>query len=207
MRGALLLQEALSTPWAIMPDRLPTILAVLARWSKGIEADANLLATIDADRAARDSRRGAAQRAGNGAIAVLPMYGIVAQRGGGVDDVSGPGVMSTTRFAAALRAALADETIGGIVIDVDSPGGSVYGVQELADEIYAARAQKPIYAVANTLAASAAYWLGSAASEFYVTPSGEVGSIGVYAAHEDWSKALDIAGIKTTLISAGQHKT
>ena len=61
-------------------------------------------------------------------------------------------------------------------------------------------------AIANSLAASAAYWIGCAASEFYVTPGGEVGSIGVWQAHQDYSKALDEAGVKTTLISAGKFK-
>ena len=70
----------------------------------------------------------------------------------------------------------------------------------------AARAQKPVVAIANSLAASAAYWIGCSASEFYVTPGGEVGSIGVWQAHQDYSKAMDEAGVKTTLISAGKFK-
>lgn len=61
---------------------------------------------------------------------------------------------------------------------------------ELADEILAARVQKPVVAIANSLAASAAYWVGCSASEFYVTPGGEVGSIGVWQAHFDYSQAL-----------------
>jgi signal peptide peptidase SppA len=105
-----------------------------------------------------------------------------------------------------LRAALQDETVSQILIDIDSPGGSVYGVAELADEIVSARAQKPVVAIANSLAASAAYWIGCSASEFYVTPGGEVGSIGVWQAHQDYSKAMDEAGVKTTLISAGKFK-
>lgn len=107
---------------------------------------------------------------------------------------------------AAGQAALADDAIGGIVIEVDSPGGSIYGVMELADEIYRARASKPIFAVANSLAASGAYWIASAASEFYVTLGGEVGGIGVHDVHIDLSKALVKAGVKTTLISAGCYK-
>uniref|UniRef100_UPI002625CC0E S49 family peptidase n=1 Tax=Ferrovum sp. TaxID=2609467 RepID=UPI002625CC0E len=93
-----------------------------------------------------------------------------------------------------------------ILIDIDSPGGSVYGVEELAAQILAARGQKPVVAVANSLAASAAYWIGSAASEFYCTPGGEVGSIGVWQAHEDLSDALKYEGIDVTLISAGKFK-
>ena len=92
---------------------------------------------------------------------------------------------------------------GGLL---DSPGGSVYGVSELADEIMNARAQKPVIAIANSLAASAAYWIGCSASELYVTPGGEVGSIGVWQAHFDYSQALAAEGVTPTLISAGKYK-
>jgi len=117
------------------------------------------------------------------------------------------GLLSLWHVAQALRAALADESIGGILMDVDSPGGSVYGVMELADEIYRCRTRKPIFAVANSLAAAGAYWIASAANELYVTPGGEVGGIGVYDIHTDLSKGLEKAGVATTLISAGKYKT
>ena len=77
---------------------------------------------------------------------------------------------------------------------------------ELAAEIRAARSTKPIVGIANSMAASAAYWLGSACSELYCTPSGQVGSIGVIASHDDMSAALEQAGIRTTLITAGPNK-
>ncbi|KVK77961.1 S49 family peptidase [Burkholderia sp. MSMB1498] len=207
MKHALLISEFLSTPWALMPERLAAFTGVVARWSTGRTVDADTMARVRADADIVAARRGAATKATGGAIAVLPMYGVVTQRGNMADDISGPGSMSTQLFAQSLRSALADDSVDAILIDVDSPGGSVYGVQELADEIYQARGQKSVVAVANSLAASAAYWLGSAASEFYVTPGGEVGSIGVWSAHEDWSKALADAGVTTTLISAGTYKT
>jgi signal peptide peptidase SppA len=123
-----------------------------------------------------------------------------------VDDVSGPGMVSTQIITQMLRQAVADDAVSQILLDIDSPGGSVYGVSELSDVILSARAQKPVVAIANSLAASAAYWVGSQASEFYVTAGGEVGSIGVWQAHQDYSKAMDEAGVKTTLISAGKFK-
>ncbi|MER2514912.1 MAG: S49 family peptidase [Candidatus Accumulibacter phosphatis] len=79
-------------------------------------------------------------------------------------------------------------------------------MSELADEIVSARAQKPVVAIANSLAASAAYWIGCSASEFYVTPGGEVGSIGVWQAHFDYSQAFVTKGVKPTLIAAGKYK-
>jgi signal peptide peptidase SppA len=77
----------------------------------------------------------------------------------------------------------------------------------MAAEIRAARGTKPIVAVANTEASSAAYWLASQADEFVSTRSGRVGSIGVFAAHEDESAKAEAEGIRTTLVSAGRYKT
>jgi ClpP class serine protease len=66
---------------------------------------------------------------------------------------------------------------------------------ELAGEIRAARESKRIVAIANTTAASGAYWLAAQASELFVSPSGWVGSIGVYTAHQDVSAVLDRLGV------------
>ncbi len=206
MNHQLLIAEFLATPWALMPERLNAVATVLARWSQNVAASDDVLATVATDRAVRDARRQASTMASGGGIAVLPLYGVVTERGNMVDDVSGPGSVSTQQFAATLRQALADETVSQILIDIDSPGGSVYGVSELADEIVNARAQKPVVAIANSLAASAAYWIGCSASELYVTPGGEVGSIGVWQAHFDYSQALAAEGVTPTLISAGKYK-
>lgn len=206
MKRSILIAEFLSTPWALMPERLQAFAGVLGRWSKGEAAAETVLAGIEADKQTRTAKSSSNQNAGGGAIAVLPFYGVVTQRGNMVDDVSGPGSASTQRFTQAFRDALADPAVGSILIDIDSPGGSVYGVAELFTEIMQARGQKQIVAISNSLAASAAYWVGCAAAEFYVTPGGEVGSIGVWQAHEDWSAAMEEAGVKTTLISAGKFK-
>ena len=206
MNHQLLIAEFLATPWALMPERLNAVATVLSRWSRNVAASDEVLATVATDRAVRDARRQSSTMANGGGIAVLPLYGVVTQRGNMVDDVSGPGSVSTQQFAATLRQALADETVSQILIDIDSPGGSVYGVSELADEIMSARAQKPVVAIANSLAASAAYWIGCSASELYVTPGGEVGSIGVWQAHFDYSQALAAEGVTPTLISAGKYK-
>jgi signal peptide peptidase SppA len=206
MNRQLLLSEFLTTPWALMPERLQAMAGVLTRWSAGEPPTDETMFQIQSERVLRDTRKQmAAANAGSG-IAVLPLYGVVTQRGNMVDDISGPGSTSTQQFTSALRQVLADDTVGQILIDIDSPGGSVYGVAELASQIVKARAQKTVVAVANSLAASAAYWIGCAASEFYVTPGGEVGSIGVWQAHFDYSKALEEEGVKTTLVSAGKFK-
>ncbi len=117
------------------------------------------------------------------------------------------GGATTEGIAQQLREFMADESIRSIVLDIDSPGGSVNGITELATEIYKASADKPIFAIANAGAYSAAYWLGSSArGGFYATPSGGVGSIGVITVHQDVSKMAEAEGVKTTLITAGKHK-
>lgn len=142
-----------------------------------------------------------------GSVAVLPLTGIITQRsGGGLMEMLFGGTKTDT-FGKDFDHLMTASNVGAIVLDIDSPGGIVFGVQELADKILAARGTKPVIAVANSYAASAAYCIGSAASQFIVTPSGQVGSIGVYIAHTDVSEADAKAGIKTTLISAGKHKT
>jgi signal peptide peptidase SppA len=111
-------------------------------------------------------------------------------------------------FREAFREALADDDITSILIEIDSPGGRADLVAETADEIRAARGQgKPIVAIANTLAASAAYWIASAADEVVVTTGGLVGSIGTYITHLETSKFDEDLGFTYTLISAGKYKT
>ena len=206
MKRSLLLAQILSTPWALMPETLNAMAGILRRWQVGEPLPAATHQRIEADQSLRAARKAASTQAGSGQIAVLPLYGVITQRGNMVDAISGPGSCSTQQFAAALSDALNDPAVEQILIDIDSPGGSVYGVEELATQILSARGQKPVVAVANSLAASAAYWIGSAASEFYCTPGGEVGSIGVWQAHEDISDALKYEGIDVTLISAGKFK-
>lgn len=107
-------------------------------------------------------------------------------------------------FRANLRAALANDDVSTIVLNIDSPGGRGDLVSETADEI--AAAGKPIIAVANTLCASAAYWIAAAADEVIVTPSGYVGSVGAYRLHEDWSGFNEQMGIDPTYVYAGEYK-
>jgi signal peptide peptidase SppA len=144
--------------------------------------------------------------AGPGSVAVIPMIGTISHRMSMMSEVSGGGGGSTQALTAQFRQALNDTNCKAIVFDVDSPGGSVEGVIELAQEIFNARKQKPITAVCNSMAASAAYWLASAASEVVCTPSGLCGSIGVFMLVQDVSEALKTEGVKINLIKAGKFK-
>jgi len=126
-------------------------------------------------------------------VAVIPVHGVMTQRAGmcsvGCDEIG-----------AAVRAAVADPQVGGILLDIDSPGGSTFGVDELAAEVMAARELKPIRAVGDSRMDSAAYWLASAAEQVSLTPGGEAGSIGVYLVHQAQ------AGDGISVVSAGKYK-
>jgi len=139
------------------------------------------------------------------AIAVLPLLGPITQRAGLFTAFFGG--TSTEKWGQAFDDLIASSAVGAVVIDGDSPGGSVAGVAELADKVFKARGTKPVVFVANTWLASAAYWIASQGDQIVVTPSGEVGSIGVWSMHVDMSEALEKLGQKVTLISAGKFKT
>jgi signal peptide peptidase SppA len=96
--------------------------------------------------------------------------------------------------------------VRGIVFDVNSHGGQVYGCFELADYIREKRAEKPSVAVVDAVSCSAAYALSSAAGKMVVSPSGDVGSIGVICVHFDYSEMYKNIGIKVTPVMAGDHK-
>jgi signal peptide peptidase SppA len=137
-------------------------------------------------------------------VGIIPIRGVLAQR---ASAEYGFADTSTERVGRVFDEMMASPAIGAIVLDIDSPGGVVAGTPELADKVFRARGAKPVYALANSEAASAAYWLGSQADRLFVTPSGAVGSIGVWTMHQDVSKYMEAEGVKVTVVSAGKYKT
>lgn len=137
-------------------------------------------------------------------VAVIPIIGPIEHRPSVMGQMCG--FPSTMEVGAMFDAALAEPKVKSILLDIDSPGGVASGTPELAAKIFAARGQKPIVAIANTMAASAAYWIGTAADRLFVTPSGDVGSVGVFSIHEDYSGALEQEGVKVSIIKAGKFK-
>jgi signal peptide peptidase SppA len=107
---------------------------------------------------------------------------------------------------AGIKRGLADPSVRTIDLVVDSPGGSVLGLPETADVIHAANRVKPVRAFVTGIAASAAYWLASQASTIVLTPSGEVGSVGVLDISVDISKALESSGVKVNAVSSTPEK-
>lgn len=184
-------------PLAILPEKLAVIEEFVRGWVAGSRLTPEETAMVQAAHAPRPvfQSRG---------VAVIPIVGTISQRMGLIKQASGG--TSAEAIRASFREAMASAEVGTIVFDVDSPGGSVGGIEELASEILSARGKKRMIAVSNGMMASAAYWLGAAADEIVVTPSGEVGSIGVYAIHRDVSQFMERAGVKDTIIKAGKFK-
>ena len=187
------------TPWAMRPERLAVILDLIEfKAAGGTLTPEQVQARIGAAPVSRQVTRA-------GAVAVLPLSGAMVPHASIMTEISGG--TSVSAFSAMFAQAIGDPSIDAILINVDSPGGMTDLVPELAAQIRDARGTKPVVAIANTGAASAAYWIAAQADEIVVTPSGSVGSIGVFAAHTDISALQEKAGVSTTLISAGKFKT
>lgn len=187
-------------PWAVLPETLDIVLEVLALRAEGVMfTDAEIQQRLGAAGPQRPSARTVSN------VAVLPLHGLIAPRMNAMTQISGG--TSTDVFGAVFQRVMDNPEVTAVAIDVDSPGGDVFGIEELAAIIRGARGSKPIVAVANHLAASAAYWLASQADEVIVSPSSMIGSIGVIAAHTDLTAAAAKAGVKTTYITAGRFKS
>jgi capsid assembly protease len=137
-------------------------------------------------------------------IAVISVIGTLVSRSSYLHAASG--LQSYGDISDAVAGAMDDPTVRGIILDVDSPGGEVGGLFDLVEQLRTARSArlKPLWAVANESALSAAY--ASATDRLYVTRTGEVGSIGVVAVHIDESGADVKAGFAWTFVFAGERK-
>jgi signal peptide peptidase SppA len=113
---------------------------------------------------------------------------------------------STVALRRQIRQAAADPEVKGIMIRIDSPGGSVSGTADLADDVAAVNRKKPVYAYCEDACCSAAYWVASQCSRIYANPTAMVGSIGTYLVLEDWSGFYESKGIKVHVLSTGPHK-
>jgi signal peptide peptidase SppA len=131
-------------------------------------------------------------------IAILPVHGVLEARPSFFGSFFG--MSSYERIGYQFDMLMADESVKGVILDVASPGGMVYGCQELAHKIFSARGVKPIIAVANPMAASGGYWLAAAADRVIASPSADVGSVGVIWEHVDASQANEREGVKVTVI-------
>lgn len=137
-------------------------------------------------------------------IAVIEISGVLIHRGGWIGQSSGQ--TSYEGIAAQIEAAASDPAVRGVALEIDSFGGEVAGVFDLADRIRALRRDKPVWAFVAEHAFSAGYALASQADRILLPRTGAVGSIGVVVMHADLSGQLDQEGARVTLIHAGSHK-
>lgn len=180
-----LLAEINEQPWAILPSALNRLVAQIKA------------GTLPEARSQAEPRQA-------GSVAVLPVSGPMMSRDSLIARIFG---LPTSEGLARNISALADDpSIGAIVLDMDTPGGSVGGVQEAADIIAGYRGKKKIVAVSNHLMASAGYYVASGADEIVASPSSLTGSIGVIATHVSVSAAMESAGVEVNVISAGKYK-
>ena len=195
------LLDVMTAPWAITTSKLKEIGGIYLTHLRGEKIDisaveAKLGHPLNNDRQPIQMING---------IAIISAHGVIGKRMNMFMQVSGG--VSTEILGEEIQAAIDDPMVQGIILDIDSPGGTVDGTFELADGIFNARGTKPIVALANGLMASAAYAIGSAADAVYMSgDTTHVGSIGVVTAHTDYSKYEENMGIKTTEIYAGKYK-
>lgn len=159
---------------------------------------------------------------GNIALGMRPSGGnepgYVIRDGVAVIDVAGPlnkggslyqmvfGGYTMPELEQQVRQAAADNAVSAIMLRIDSPGGTVAGVSDLADAVYEARQAKRVVAYVSDMAASCAYYIASQADEIYADRDAIVGGIGVYLVVPDYSQMAEEQGVKVHVIKAGENK-
>ena len=186
------------TPLLIAPQKLEVILGVLAP-RLGLDVPPSAAVVTPSNRPQRKSYEVTPD-----GIAIVPIEGTLVHKSYGIDALSG--LRSYTDIQAEIEDAATDPGVKAILLDIDSPGGERAGAFDAADTIFAARSAKPLFAVANNDAFSAAYLLGSGAERIYVSRTSGAGSIGVIVSHLDVSGNDEKMGYKYTIIYAGSHK-
>lgn len=183
-----------NTPLLTTQDRLSTVLEGLTpRLMEGIKAQHSGTTHVSKMQVEGDT------------VAVIPIHGTLINRGFEMNANSEP-MMSYAAIGSMFQSAMADDSVGHIVLDMDSNGGQADGAFDLSDLIYNARGTKPITAIVDSLALSAGYLIASAADTIVLSRTSQAGSIGVVAAHLDRSKSDAEKGLNYTFIYAGDKK-
>lgn len=192
-------RHPLSEPWLITPAGLELVLAIASREDLFKERLALAREERGVDKPlANDANRMIVQ----GDVAVIPVIGPLVRHGDMLAEISG--ATSYARIRKDLRTALDAPDVARIVFRYDTPGGEAAGCGELAEEIRASTAKKPITAYAEHLCCSAGYWLATAAGRLIAAPSATLGSIGVCIAFSDSSAADEKSGKRRYEIVSSQ---
>jgi len=180
--------------WAMREQNL------LSLWHLAGKFNVNLHMQSSAPAAARAAASDVEVRVENG-IAVIGLSGSLMKQSSSFSSSS-----STVLARRKIRAAIKNPDVAGILLLVESPGGTVAGTKELADDVAAANKQKPVWAYCDDLCASAAYWIASQADKVFANSTAIVGSIGTYAVIQDYSAMAAKEGIKVHVVKAGEFK-
>jgi signal peptide peptidase SppA len=195
--------DVLTSPWSIRPEKMAEIRSLYHAHLRGPKIDwKEMVARVGLPPAGNNQEE---QYQTMNGVAVIPVKGVLTKGMSFFSFLFGGSSMK--EIGIALQTALDDPLVKSILLDIDSPGGTVDGTEELAEAIFQARGQKPIIAYTDGTMASGAYWIASAADEIYI--SGDtvmVGSVGVVATHVDYSRSDDAYGEKWTEITAGKYK-
>lgn len=193
--------DTITGPWMMHPEKLMELKAACSAHMKGGKIDIKELKSRTAT--AVRSRPEKEELDIVNSVAIIPVKGVISK------DINFFsfffGGASTRQIAALISEALNNRDVTAIVLDIDSPGGTVDGTQELANLIFSSRHRKPIVAWTDGMVASAAYYIGAAADKIFI--SGDmppIGSIGVVTSHVDYSKMDEMHGVKETEIYAGK---
>jgi signal peptide peptidase SppA len=183
--------------WAITPDSLEQMMAIATRaldepltTIEALEAKLGKPVNADENMTLRDG------------VATINVTGPLFRYANIFTLISGATAYAT--LATDLQQALDSTQVRAIILAIDSPGGEVNGSAEFANMVFAVRGKKPIVAYVSGMAASAAYWIASAADELVVAPTAIVGSIGAVMAISDRTKADEARGISTIEIVSSQ---
>ncbi len=203
--------RVLNRPLLIMPEKLAVITEVLAG-RIGIDASAVAGLLPEASRFEGDlafetvggGKQALPYRRNADGTAIISVIGSLVNRGAWVGASSG--LVSYEGLTFQVEKAAKDPETKAIVLDMQSPGGEAVGAFECASAVRAAAKVKPVIAVVNGMACSAAYAIASACRSIVSIDTGISGSIGVVMMHADYSRAIDKAGITPTFIHAGAHK-
>lgn len=195
------LLDILNSPWAIVPEKLREIQSIYMTHLRGEKIDLKAIESrigqpLNNERKNYDVING---------VAILQVDGVIAKKMNLFTRISGG--VSSQIIGNDFKQIMSNPDIKAVIINIDSPGGTVDGTQELARMISSHKGVKPIVSFSDGMIASAAYWIGAAADQIYISGDNvEVGSIGVVTQHIDVSGWESKNGIKTTEITAGKYK-
>lgn len=189
-------RELFHSAWFVLPSVHNTLVKTFKAHIEGAKADVSEmedLLQLEANDLVTDP-----------SIALINVEGIIGKRLSGLDIACGG--CDLNNVSDAIDEAMANENVKTIVFYINSPGGTVTGVPELAEKISEISKVKNTIAYVDILCASAGYYLASQCNSILSAPSADLGSVGVYSLYLDETRALENEGLKVNAISAGKYK-